>query len=472
MAFEIDQKLFKWIIAAIILMCLVSAAGILYKATDGFSFLGFGHSEDEYSQNLTSYSWSDNEDNSKPWGYKKFNWTYNNENVSIGVNIPKKLYTEYEYGIRGTEYPVNITDYITASEEILPEIKEEISDIIKSKGYSNEKDTTGLILSFVSSIPYETDSESGHSSDYPRTPAVILADYTGDSGDHSILAAAILREFGYGVSLIYFPSESFDEQTVIPEAVALGLISKDDSNNPVYPVSDKSNNETREVIPVWTVNVSEKGFPLPAYYAISPEVFPDDSLWDGSEYHPSAELMVDFTNDLKIHYETISPDSLGRNSFTSQNWQQETLDYYENTWYPSGITWSMNDKWRLYDKFLGINENPGVLYTPWGFAEANTTNPWRITFKINGMDELKSDKKMTPYSDVSFALYEVNSTTGDISLFRQFGWENHYGADLNKVEGPFSPGNYILGIFVRNAAPEVSVEYSGKETSTNYQGPI
>jgi len=470
MALEIDQNLFKWVIIAIILMALVSGAGILYKFTGGFAFLSSGDNGEQEYYPSSDYT----ENNDGLWGHKQFNWTYNDEEMSLGVEIPKEIYQKYEYGIVSATCPDNITEYIVSSGDggVVSGITEKLSEIIESKGYVDEEDITGLVFSFVGSIPYETDYESGHSSENPRTPAVILADGAGDSGDHSILAAALLREMGYGVSLIRYPSESFDEQTVIPEAVALGLISNDTRQRPVYHVTNENGTEIETVSPFWTVDTAEKGYPSPAYYSVSPEIYADESLWSGIPYNPGPILRADFAKDMNHKSEIPYSDIIRSDSLSYPVCLEQSFGFYETVWYPSGISWELNDKWRLYDKLLDINEQPRVLYTPWGFAEANTLSPWRITFRITEMDPLRSDKEMTPYSDVLLILYETNTTTGELSLVEKTGWQAFYDSDLYKIAGPYSPGEYVMGIFVRNAGVDVSIEYSGKVISTNYQGPI
>lgn len=470
MALEIDQNLFKWIIIAIVLMALVSGAGILYKFTGGFAFLSSGEQEEQEYYPLSGYT----ETSGESWGYKQFNWTYDDEEISLGIDIPKEIYREYAYGIGSEKYPDNITKYIVSSDDggVVSGIVGQLSKIIDSKGYRDEEEITGLVFSFVSSIPYETDYESGHSSEYPRTPAIILADGAGDSGDHSILAAALLREMGYGVSLIRYPPKSFDEQTVIPEAIALGLLSNDTRQRPVYPVTKNNGTEIKTVSPFWTVDTAEKGYSSPAYYSFSPEIYADDSLWCGLPYNPGVKLRADFAKDMNYQSEIPYSNIIRCDPLTYPEWLEQSFDYYETVWYPSEISWELNDKWCLYDKLLDITEQPRVLYTPWGFAEANTSTPWRITFQVTEMDPLRSDKDMTPYSDVLLVLYELNPTTGELSLVKKTGWQVFYDSNLYKIAGPFSPGEYVVGIFVRNAGVDVSIEYSGKVISTNYQGPI
>ncbi|WP_421910037.1 hypothetical protein [Methanolacinia petrolearia] len=95
MALEIDQNLFKWVVIAIILMCLVSGAGIMYKFTGGFAFLNSGDNGEKEYYASSGYI----ENNDAPLGYKQYTWTYGDEEMSIDVNVPGDVYQDYAYGI-------------------------------------------------------------------------------------------------------------------------------------------------------------------------------------------------------------------------------------------------------------------------------------------------------------------------------------------------------------------------------------
>jgi len=86
------------------------------------------------------------------------------------------------------------------------------------------------------------------------------------------------------------------------------------------------------------------------------------------------------------------------------------------------------------------------------------------------MDVSRSEKEMTPYSDVRFALYRIDD---GVAVFdRAFGWQTIYGAELRKNEAVFGPGDYALAVFVRNCEVDVSIEYHGKPAGTTYYGGI
>jgi hypothetical protein len=83
---------------------------------------------------------------------------------------------------------------------------------------------------------------------------------------------------------------------------------------------------------------------------------------------------------------------------------------------------------------------------------------------VQNMDEAHSDKEMTPYSDVRFALYRIED--GAAVFDRAFGWQTIYGGELRKNEAVFGPGDYAVAVFVRNCEVDVAIEYHGKPAET------
>ncbi len=538
MAVEIDQKLFKWAVIAIVVMCIVCAAALAYKATDGFSFL----KPAESSQTYLPYEDTSEENEAGPWGYKEFAWEYGDEEYTLGVNIQKSAYLRYCYGISGTVYPQDTADYVIYEKDgnAVSTVADELREIIDGKGMKREDDKLGLVLSFVRSIPYQTDSETDHSAGYPRAPAVTLAEQTGDSADHAILAAAILKELGYAVSVIMYPPTSTDEQTVIPQAAALGLISNYDHDTPAYRYDDTDtgmnvteqtkkaeqtvqavrseqrepyfkavlNPENTFVIPFWCTDITEKGYPEAAYYGITPVIYTNEDLTDGKSYSPADNFRADYIKDMGIHSETLGSRFSNTGTYyrtyvsgnitygkivsetysgdpgTRYPWMDEKEEFYKDVWYPSGISWELTDKWKIYENTLNMQEQNRSLFTPWGYAQTNTTSAWRITYnlKTSGSSGAigrgnTNEYGISPYNDVRFILYSVDKNTGETKEIRQWGWQNGYDSGTKKSVGPFPAGEYILAVFARNLDEnklpmEVTVEYGGRMKPTDYAGEI
>jgi len=532
MAVEIDQKLFTWAVIAIVVMCIICAAALAFKLTDGFAFLKPTDTSQEYLPSESTYE----ENEAGPWGYKEFAWEYGGEEYTLGVNIPKSVYLRYCYGISGTVYPQDTADYVIYENDgnAVSTVAGELQAIIDGKEIKREDDKLGLVLSFIKSIPYQTDSETDHSAGYPRTPVVTLAEQTGDSADHAILAAAILKELGYAASIIMYPPTTTDEQTVIPQAAALGLISNNDHETPAYRYGDTDtgvnatenpgpaekseqtktyfkdilNPENTFVIPFWCTDITEKGYPVAAYYGITPTIYTNEELMDGKSYIPAETFRENFVKDMGIHSETLGSHFSNTDTYyrtyvsgnitygkivsetysgdpgTRYPWLNEKDEYYKDVWYPSGISWELTDNWKIYDTALNMRENNRSLFTTWGYVQTNTTSAWRITYNMKSSGSSGSLSKgetneygISPYNDVRFILYSVDRNTGETKEIRQWGWQNGYDSGTRKSVGPFSAGEYVLGIFARNLDEnrlpmEVTVEYCGRMNPTAYEGEI
>lgn len=460
MTFKLDKNTFKWIMIAMAAMVVAMVILLVFHAAGGLSLL---QPEPVPSPSPGETS----EEETGPWGDKSYTWQYNGAGQTLNVYIAKDIYKKYQYGISGTLLPENLTDYIVTSGDggVIADAADQIKRIASRQGYTDDADIVGLVLAFVRAVPYQTDAETGHSSAYPRTPVVTLAEQTGDSADHAILAAAILKELGYGCALLYYPPTE-DRLSLIPDAVALGLISDDDSDRPVYTAALANTSTTLPVAPFWLVDTNTKGIPVAAYNGITPEILPDASFWTGKHYAPTdgKDPALNLTDTLLLK----ESNNL---AFSPHDWQQAVADYYTDSWYPSGIAWSMQDKWQLYQQFVTFEDVPATLYTPWGTAVHNATVPWRLVYQITEMDD-DATKDMTPYSDVRIAVYSYNDRTGTADLIKVFGWQGLYGADKYRTVGPFSPGSYVVAVFVRNAGVDITLQYHGKEHVPVYAGGI
>lgn len=235
----------------------------------------------------------------------------------------------------------------------------------------------------------------------------------------------------------------------------------------------------------WTVNTTEKGVPRSAYDGQDPIFNGGDGLWLGwtlsRDDHLDADTTVagghpldeappfsaneSLTEALRIPVSDPSPPLM--------TWLESVENYSTSTWYPAGVSWTYDDKWRLHENILEMRdplfENPEA-YSFRGVTEVIAPVPWRVKYTIQKMDPAHSDKEMTPYSDVRFAVYRIDE--GAAVFERAFGWQTLYGASQRKSEAVFGPGDYALAVFVRNCEVDVVIEYHGKPAETAYRGGI
>ncbi|MDD4255834.1 MAG: hypothetical protein PHP59_10735 [Methanofollis sp.] len=249
-------------------------------------------------------------------------------------------------------------------------------------------------------------------------------------------------------------------------------------------VEDAIWNQLIIVNAAWTVDSAEKGFPRSAYDGMAPFFNGGDGLWLGRPLSRDDRLDADTTIAGKQPLDE-APPFLANESLTEalripvselsppvKTWLKPVEDYYTSTWYPAGVSWTYDDRWRLHENLLEVRdpllEDPGA-YSFRGVTEVIAPVPWRITYTIRNMDSDNS-KEMTPYSDARFALYRIED---GVAVFdRVFGWQTLYGAESGKSEAVFGPGDYALAVFVRNCAVDVVIEYHGKPAGNGYRGGI
>lgn len=140
----------------------------------------------EVTDNTDSYSIH------SEWTHKSAVWRYD-------IEIQKAVYEDFSFRDRVT-YPEYVMD---------PDDDEFMSNLavdFKSDGEEKEWDeyeTIEFILSYVQSIPYMLDNDTGYD-EYPRYPIETLVDGGGDCEDLVFLFISIVRELDYGVAILMF----------------------------------------------------------------------------------------------------------------------------------------------------------------------------------------------------------------------------------------------------------------------------
>ncbi|WP_067050375.1 hypothetical protein [Methanofollis ethanolicus] len=493
-------------------------------------------------------------------GPKSYAWTYGRTGMTMDLYIPNSTYQHFVSSSHGTyeDKLQRMAEYVVTDGDdgIISTVAEWFLATSLSQGYG-DSDAVGNVLAFVASLKYTTDEERQQSDAYPNYPVITLAAQEGDSEDHAILAAAILKKMGYGVSLLCYPA-THDRRTIIPGATALALTTDGTTSGRLYRavaevpagrlVYDSRNGTCLVTLPeggdaasgwysgdavwrnttssghidvqyypanqtlvtgtglpdahtiviedavwnqqvivstAWTVNTTEKGIPQSAYDGMVPYFNGGDGLWLGWTLSRDDRLDADTTVAGKQPLGEAPPFSANESltgalrvpvfgpSSPLTTWLESVEDYYTDTWYPAGITWTCNDKWRLHDNILEMQdslfEKPGA-YSLQGVTDVIAPVPWRVTYTVPIMDSERSEKDLTPYSDVRFALYRIEDGTAVFD--RTFGWQTIYGAEQRKNEAVFGAGDYALAVFVRNCKVDVGIEYHGKPAEKTYHGGI
>jgi hypothetical protein len=133
---------------------------------------------------------------------KQYAWAYLGRTWTLTQEFAVDAYHQFRSLPRVVNYTA-YADYILDpnDDKALGSLIGELEELAVSAGL-NVWEKLNLIVAFVQSFRYV--SEEG---EYPRYPIETLVEGCGDCEDLAILAAAILRQMGFGVVLLAFTSE-------------------------------------------------------------------------------------------------------------------------------------------------------------------------------------------------------------------------------------------------------------------------
>jgi hypothetical protein len=131
-----------------------------------------------------------------------YRWEYDNTDFSVGYEYNKDAYDAYSGRSRNRNFSHFVND--PYDDELISMITEQMAELAESNGYSRDE-VPYIVMAFVQSLPYVSDSASAGYDEYPRFPFETLYHGGGDCEDSSILLAALLYDMGYGVALVEFP---------------------------------------------------------------------------------------------------------------------------------------------------------------------------------------------------------------------------------------------------------------------------
>jgi predicted transglutaminase-like cysteine proteinase len=128
-----------------------------------------------------------------------FHWEYKSKNYTIEAGFSEKTYRFYRQRTRDRDYSFYATD--SFDDKLITNFAKSINKL-SQKNELSTLDELYLVVAFIQSLPYTTDSLTTGVGEYPRIPYETLYEKGGDCEDTAILAAAIFREMGYDSVLI------------------------------------------------------------------------------------------------------------------------------------------------------------------------------------------------------------------------------------------------------------------------------
>ena len=132
-----------------------------------------------------------------------YQWDYKSSSYSWQLYIPKTLYNFYKGQPHNRQSDFSMYAMSDYDRPYLQNLVNSLKEATTRDGYG-EYDTVMMVIAFVQSLPYTSDSVTTGYDEYPRYPIETLTDNGGDCEDTAILTAALLNELGYGVVLIGF----------------------------------------------------------------------------------------------------------------------------------------------------------------------------------------------------------------------------------------------------------------------------
>ena len=135
---------------------------------------------------------------------KEFVWDYNGYTFTHTCSISKQTYLYYKNNQGHSN--VNLAKYTTDSvnQEFINDLANSMIEAGDDVGF-NEFEKVMMVVTFVQSLPYTSDSVTTGHDEYVRYPLETLVDGGGDCEDTAILTASILKEMNYGVVLLRLP---------------------------------------------------------------------------------------------------------------------------------------------------------------------------------------------------------------------------------------------------------------------------
>jgi hypothetical protein len=139
---------------------------------------------------------------------KSFAWSYNGNQWTWNLSIPKALYDAYQAvpdSTRTRNGPGGYGFLTTTEDYYMRVLAQKLNETTNSLKYDTINQVS-FILAFVQSLPYSTDNVTKGYDEYPRFPIETLVDDGGDCEDTSILFATLTLILGYGTVYINPPN--------------------------------------------------------------------------------------------------------------------------------------------------------------------------------------------------------------------------------------------------------------------------
>ena len=185
-------------------------------------------------------------------------------------------------------------------------------------------------------------------------------------------------------------------------------------------------------------------------------------------------------------------------------------EFYAGGWYDTKISWKSSASWKFLEHTLNVKPTPTAKASEDGILPGSL---WRLSYTVKptvdglvGKETLSQGEEegeeessgglggvisgaidkltgkgegetvtvdvtgLTPYSAVEIAIYDISGK--EPVLLDTFGWQGTNSADSIQTSPVYPPGKYAVGLYVRNADVEITVQCSDNLNEETYKGGI
>ncbi|WMW25105.1 hypothetical protein RE474_13635 [Methanolobus sediminis] len=298
---------------------------------------------------------------------RSYRWEYDNTDFSVEYEYDTDAYDAYSQRSRNRDFSHFVND--PYDDELISMITEQMAELAESNGY-NRDEVPYIVMAFVQSLPYVSDSASAGYDEYPRFPFETLYHGGGDCEDSSILLAALLYDMGYGVALVEFPGHM---GVGVKGADGLEGSYFDYSGIRYYYLETTNSGWEVGVIPDEYASLEASVQPVLSSYPQLQIGFSGSAR--GNNYVTYADLEVEVTNvgsdvaeDLVIYsaLESTTPNMVWDNLRTDTH---ENLDVDETVTYTiSNLKVPYGEVYRVGIRAWSSNSETEYVYSDWATA--------------------------------------------------------------------------------------------------------
>ncbi|MBO5368382.1 hypothetical protein J6A32_07130, partial [Methanocorpusculum sp.] len=245
----------------------------------------------------------------------------------------------------------------------------------------------------------------------------------------------------------------------------------------------KSVPEPFEVL--WVADTAKLGYPAVAYFIEEPEIITAPNFWKGKDYEEVVESTLPTAEVFGIPDLEYIPD------VSWNTWKKEMSAFYAGKWYDTKVSWKSSSSWKFYEHMFTVQPTPTAKPSEDGILPGSL---WRLSYTVTptsagegiaGVESIMTGEfdsmgneetvkidftGLTPYSAVEIAVYDMSS--GEPKLLDTFGWQGENLANSPQTSPVYPPGKYAVGLYVRNADVEITVQCSDDLNEVTYQGGI